>query len=53
VTCTSACDCVIEGCTGSADCGSLACPRASGTTYCTETGANGVPCIDTNSGCSC
>lgn len=53
VTCTSACDCVIDGCTGSSDCGALACPRAAGNTYCTESGSNGVPCIDTKSGCSC
>jgi hypothetical protein len=52
VTCTNACDCVIDGCTGSSDCGALACPRSQGL-YCTPSGANGEPCTDTNSGCSC
>lgn len=53
VTCTNACDCVIDGCTGTGECGVLACPKATGNTYCTGTGTNGVPCIDTTSGCSC
>jgi hypothetical protein len=52
VTCTDACDCVLDGC-ANGTCGALSCPRASGNTYCTGTGANGVPCIDTTSGCSC
>jgi hypothetical protein len=52
VTCTSACDCIVDGC-GSGDCGILACPKATGNTYCTGTGTNGDPCIDTTSGCSC
>jgi hypothetical protein len=52
VTCSNACDCVIDGCTGSSDCGALSCPRVQGT-YCTESGANGEPCTDANSGCSC
>jgi len=52
ITCTNACDCVIDGCSGG-DCGILACPKATGNTYCTGTGANGDPCIDTTSGCSC
>lgn len=52
VTCGNTCDCVIDGCTGNGDCGALSCPRANGS-YCTGTGANGVPCIDTTSGCSC
>lgn len=53
ITCTNACDCVIDGCTNAGDCGILACPKATGNTYCTGTGSNGVPCIDTTSGCSC
>ena len=52
VACSNACDCVVDGCTTSG-CGTLTCPRLNGTTYCTETGANGPPCTDTTSGCSC
>ena len=53
VSCSSACDCVIDGCTSPGDCGLLSCPKATGNTYCTPTGSNGMPCIDTVSGCSC
>ena len=52
ITCSSTCDCVVDGC-AAGDCGTLVCPRLNGTNYCTTTGTNGAPCIDTTSGCSC
>lgn len=51
ITCSNTCDCVVDGCAGG-DCGLLVCPRVNGS-YCTGTGTNGDPCIDTTSGCSC
>ncbi|HSN27504.1 MAG TPA: hypothetical protein VLT45_14515 [Kofleriaceae bacterium] len=51
ISCSNTCDCVIDGCSGGT-CGALTCPRAGGS-YCTGTGNNGDPCIDTTSGCSC
>jgi len=52
VSCGNSCDCVVGGCAGTGQCGTLTCPRSMGN-YCTPTGANGPPCIDTTSGCSC
>jgi hypothetical protein len=52
VTCSNSCDCVVDGCAGAGDCGALLCPRVNGN-FCTGTGANGPPCTDTTSGCSC
>lgn len=51
VSCGNTCDCVVDGCTNGT-CGTLVCPRVGGS-YCTGTGNNGDPCIDTTSGCSC
>jgi hypothetical protein len=53
VNCSNSCDCVIQGCATSGECGNLFCPRVNGNNYCTGTGNQGAPCIDTTSGCSC